>query len=123
MPNPEPTRGVDAHLPLTPVAFEILLTLADTEQHGYGIMLAVERRSGGAIALHPGTLYRALSRLLGAGLIEELGERPDPALDDSRRRYYRLTPLGLEVARAEARRLASQVEAARARRLLPGSSR
>ena len=100
-------------LPLTPVAFEILLTLADGDSHGYHIMQEVERRTSGAITLHPGTLYRALARLVDVGLIEELDERPDPATDE-RRRYYRLTLFGRDVARAEAARLESQVRAAHA---------
>jgi DNA-binding PadR family transcriptional regulator len=107
----------DLHLPLTPVAFEILLALADGEQHGYRIMQEVESRSDGQVTLHPGTLYRALARLLESGLIEELDERPTRG-DDERRRYYRLSPLGIAVAKAEADRLASQVAAARSRRLL-----
>lgn len=109
-----------AFLPLTPVAFEILLALAGGEQHGYAVMLDVERRTSGAISLHAGSLYRALNRLLEAGLIEELDDRPEPEDDDERRRYYRLTPKGLAVARGEAKRLELQVEAARQRRLLPG---
>ena len=108
----------DRFLPLTPVAFEILLALADGEQHGYSIMREVEGRSHGAVALHPGTLYRALARLLENGLIAELDERPDAAHDDERRRYYQLTPTGIAVARAEAERLAGQLAAARARKLL-----
>ena len=108
----------DQFLPLTPVAFEILLALADGEQHGYSVMREVEVRSSGAVTLHPGTLYRALARLLESELIEELAERPDPAHDDERRRYYRLTARGVAVARAEAERLASQVSAARSRKLL-----
>ena len=111
--KPEPASVV----PLTPVAFEILLSLAEEERHGYHIMQAVERRTDGRIALHAGTLYRALARLVDGGLIEELDERPDPATDE-RRRYYRLTPFGVEVARAEAARLESQVRAARALPLL-----
>lgn len=111
--------NLGAILPLTPVAFEILLSLAGGEQHGYAIMLDVERRTEGAISLHAGSLYRALNRLLEAGFIEELDERPDVGRDDERRRYYRLTAKGLEVARGEAQRLAGQVEAARQRRLLP----
>jgi DNA-binding PadR family transcriptional regulator len=107
-------------LPLTPVSFEILLALAGGEQHGYAVMLDVERRTSGGISLHAGSLYRALNRLLESGLIEELEERPDKEHDDERRRYYRLTPRGLEVARGEARRLELQVEAARQRQLLPG---
>ena len=107
----------ETFIPLTPVAFEILLALADGEQHGYSVMREVERRSAGAVTLHPGTLYRALARLLEAGLIEELGERPDRAHDDERRRYYRMTDRGRAVARAEALRLESQLSAARARLL------
>jgi DNA-binding PadR family transcriptional regulator len=111
----------DTLLPLTPVAFEILLALADDERHGYGILQEVEHRSGGAVALHAGTLYRALARLLESGLIRELAESPDPSSTDERRRYYGLTPRGIAVARAEAERLESQVTAARARRLLKGA--
>jgi DNA-binding PadR family transcriptional regulator len=99
-------------LPLTPVVFEIALALASGDRHGYEIMQEVERRTDGQIVLHPGTLYRALGRLLDQGLIEELDERP-ASDDDGRRRYYRLTPLGHAVARAEAGRLASQITAAR----------
>lgn len=110
--------NVERFLPLTPVVFEITLSLAAGERHGYEIMQDVERRTDGAIALHPGTLYRALGRLLDQGLIEELDERPaevagSPGSNDERRRYYRLTPLGHAVARAEVDRLASQVTAAR----------
>ena len=112
-------RGLepDSLLPLTPVAFEILLSLAEEERHGYHIMQSVERRTDGRISLHAGTLYRALARLVDAGLIEELDERPDPATDE-RRRYYHLTSFGREVAHAEAVRLDSQVRAARALQLL-----
>jgi len=104
---------VDRFLPLTPVVFEIALALAAGERHGYEIMQEVERRTDGQIVLHPGTLYRALGRLLDQGLIEELDDRPGGGTDDERRRYYRLTPLGHAVARAEVERLASQVTAAR----------
>ena len=100
-----------AFLPLTPVVLEIALALAAGERHGYEIMQDVERRTEGRIVLHPGTLYRALARLLEQALIEELEERRGD--DDERRRYYRLTPLGRAVARAEVARLASQVSAAR----------
>ena len=109
---------VEAFLPLTPVAFEILLALADGEQHGYSIMREVERRTTGAVVLHPGTLYRALARLLESGLIEELAERPNPDDDDERRRYYQLTATGIAVARGEAERIAGQLAAARQRKLL-----
>jgi DNA-binding PadR family transcriptional regulator len=116
----KPKADIERFLPLTPVSLEILIALAAGEQHGYSVMQEVERRTEGRIVLHPGTLYRALGRLLDTGLIEELSDRPAPDLDDQRRRYYRLTPLGEAVARAEAERLASQVNAARARRLLRG---
>jgi len=105
--------NVERFLPLTPVVFEIALSLAAGERHGYEIMQDVERRTEGAIALHPGTLYRALGRLLDQGLIEELDERPAAGADDERRRYYKLTPVGHAVARAEVERLANQVSAAR----------
>ena len=80
--------------PLTPAAFQILLALAGGERHGYGIMQEVLALTGGAVRLGPGTLYGTIGRLLAAGLIAEVTERPDPALDDERRRYYRLTPAG-----------------------------
>lgn len=113
--------AVDEFLPLTAVEFEILLALAGGALHGYGIMKEVERRTGGAATLHPGTLYRALDRLAGSGLLEEV---PDAGADedgDGRRRDYRLTGLGRRVARAEALRLQSQLGAARARDLLGGA--
>ena len=113
----------ESFLPLTAVVFEILLALSGGDLHGYDIMREVESRSAGRLSLHAGTLYRALHRLLRAGLVEEIDE-PSDAGDggnrDERRRYYRLTPLGRGVAVAEARRLARQVTAARARRLLKG---
>ena len=109
----------DSFLPLTPVAFEILLALADGERHGYSILQEVETRSGGTVSLHAGTLYRALARLLENNLIEEL-RSPDPSSDDERRRYYRLTTRGVAVARAEVGRLEGQLAAARTSRLLRG---
>ena len=105
-------------LPLTPPVFHILLALADEERHGYGIMQDVARQTDDALQLGPGTLYGCLKRMLAADLVEESEERPDPALDDQRRRYYRMTGLGQRVARAEAQRLASAVIAARSKRLL-----
>ena len=102
-------------LPLTPPVFHILLALADDERHGYGIMQDVARQTGDALQLGPGTLYGCLKRMLAAGLVEESDERPDPALDDERRRYYRMTALGKRVVRAEAQRLAGAVMAAKAR--------
>jgi DNA-binding PadR family transcriptional regulator len=104
-------------LPLTPIAFEIMISLAAGEAHGYGILMDIGERSGGRLRPHAGTLYRAIARLVEEGLLEELDERPDPELDDERRRYYGLTALGRAVAVAEAARLDAQVRAARARRL------
>jgi DNA-binding PadR family transcriptional regulator len=108
----------ETFLPLTPVAFEIMLALADGERHGYSILQEVESRSAGAVSLHAGTLYRALARLLENDLIAELNESPDQSNSDERRRYYRLTTRGVAVARAEAGRLEGQLAAARTRRLL-----
>jgi DNA-binding PadR family transcriptional regulator len=108
-------------LPLTPAVFHILLALADGERHGYGIMQEVTQRTEGTVQLGPGTLYGSIKRLLEAGLIEESDERPDPAMDDQRRRYYRLTDFGRRVAQAEAERLIELVRQARGKRLLPDS--
>jgi DNA-binding PadR family transcriptional regulator len=102
-------------LPLTPPVFHILLALAEEERHGYGIMQDVARQTNDALQLGPGTLYGCLKRMLAAGVLEESDVRPDPALDDERRRYYRMTPLGQRVVRAEAQRLAHAVTAAKAR--------
>ncbi len=106
-------------LPLSPAVFHILLALADEERHGYGIMQEVERRTNGAVQLGPGTLYGAIKRLLANGLLEEVDERPDPELDNERRRYYRLTDFGVGVLSAEAARLDEMVRQARAKQLLP----
>ena len=113
------THDPDSFLPLTPAAFHILLTLADGEKHGYGIMQEVAAISDGQIKLGPGTLYGTIKRMVADGWIEESDERPDPELDDERRRYYRLTDLGGKVVRAEAGRLARLVDAARSKRLVP----
>jgi DNA-binding PadR family transcriptional regulator len=106
-------------LPLTPADFNILLALADGEKHGYGIMKEIAAHTGGRLRLGPGTLYGAIKRLLEDDLIEEIAERPDPAHDDERRRYYGLTEFGQRVAAAEAARLEELVQLARDRRLLP----
>ena len=105
-------------LPLTPPVFHILLALADEERHGYGIMQDVARQTDDALQMGPGTLYGCLKRMLAAGLIEESEERPDPALDDQRRRYYRLTARGRGAAVNEAERLEALVRAARGKALL-----
>ena len=106
-------------LPLTSAAFHILLALTEGERHGYGIMQETARSSDSKVNLGPGTLYRSIKRLLTDGLIEESDERPVPELDDERRHYYRLTPFGLRVARAEAQRLAALVRVAQSKQLLP----
>ncbi len=111
---------LEHYLPLTPVAFEVLLALADGEQHGYRIMQEVNTRAGTGAPLRPGTLYRVLARLLEQGLIDELPERPTDV--DERRRYYCLTAVGIAVARAEMDRLARQVEVGRQCRLLGNRS-
>jgi DNA-binding PadR family transcriptional regulator len=104
-------------LPLTRPVFHILLALSDGERHGYGIMQEVSADTGGSLQLGPGTLYGCLKRMLSARLVEESDERPDPGLDDERRRYYRMTDLGFRTLRAEAERLANAVSAAKAKRL------
>lgn len=98
--------------------FHILLALADKERHGYDIMREVDERSEGKMRLGPGTLYGSIKRMLNDGLIDESGERPDPEMDDERRRYYRLTDLGHRVAVAEAERLEKLVKSARTKKLL-----
>jgi DNA-binding PadR family transcriptional regulator len=108
----------EAWLPLTPAMFHILLALADKERHGYEIMREVEERSEGEMRIGPGTLYGSIKRMLNDELIEELDERPDPELDDERRRYYRLTDFGHRLAVAEARRLEKLVKSARSKKLL-----
>lgn len=111
-------RDPNPLLPLTPAGFHILLALADGEKHGYAVMQEVAKRSQGKVRLGPGTLYGSIKRMLSEGLIVESDERPDPKLDDERRRYYRLTEFGQRVAEAEAERLAGLVDAARAKMLL-----
>src|SRR3712207_887329 len=117
----EELREPEDLLPLTPAALHILLALADEERHGYAIMKEIEGRTGGEVRLGPGTLYGAIKRMLADGLVEESVERPDPGLDDQRRRYYRMTSFGRRVAGAEVERLARLVSAARAKKLVdPG---
>lgn len=99
--------------PLSRVAMHIVLAIGADERHGYAIMHEVRRITGGAVRLGPGAIYTTIKRLLMDGLIEESDERPDPELDDQRRRYYRLTPLGRRVAATEVRRLERLVSSAR----------
>jgi DNA-binding PadR family transcriptional regulator len=115
------TTSIDpeSFLPLTSAVFHLLLALSDGERHGYAIMQEIAESTNGRIKMGPGTLYGTIKRLLESRLIEESDERPDPTLDDERRRYYRLTALGQRVARAEARRCAGLVALARGKRLIP----
>ena len=106
MDNPE------SLLPLQPTTFHILLSLADEDRHGYAIILDVARRTNGEIKLSAGTLYRSIQRMLELGLIVETKTRPAPEMDDERRRYYRITPFGTAVAKAEAGRLNSLLNTA-----------
>jgi len=111
-------------LPLTPFAFQVLLALADDDRHGYAIIKEVEERSGGQVTLRTGTLYTLLQRLLDEQLISEV-EAPSAAADkpeDSRRRYYSLTPLGDAVLRSEAQRLEALIGVARRKHVLSDTS-
>jgi DNA-binding PadR family transcriptional regulator len=108
----------DAFLPLKPVAFQILLSLADGERHGYGITQDIANRTAARMRIEPGNLYRSLRTMLDDGLIEESERRPAPDLDDERRRYYRITPLGRKVALAETARLEALVAEAKGKRWL-----
>lgn len=110
---------IQARLPLPQASFHILLALAEEDRHGYAMLLDIERRTGGEVRISAATLYRTLQRLLEEGLIVELEDRPAPELDDERRRYYRLTPFGATVARAEAARLQKLVRLARSAGIVP----
>ncbi len=102
-------------LPLRPNWFHILVSLADGDRHGYGIMQEVEQRTSGAVHLWPATLYGSIKKMLEEGLIEAAGDRPDAAADDPRRRYYAISDVGLDVLRCETRRLEALVAGARAK--------
>lgn len=115
MRRPDPPHP---HLPLSVPVYQILLSLTDRELHGYAIIADVRERTGGEVDLTPSTLYGALRRLEEDGLVSEAEERPDPLLDDARRRYYRITRGGRAVVRAEARRLERALEQARGKGLL-----
>lgn len=114
---------VDQLLPLPPATFHILLALMDEERHGYAIIQDVEARTQGELRMSAGTLYRSIARMVEQGLIAEVSKREiakrRTEADDPRRRYYRLTPFGTTVARAEMRRLSQLVRLARARGLKP----
>jgi DNA-binding PadR family transcriptional regulator len=102
-------------LPLSAPVFHILLSLAEGERHGYALKREIAKRTEGKLALGAGMLYGSISKMLAAGLIEESDDRPDPHLDDERRRYYRITPFGRRVAQAEAARMRDLVQLAAAR--------
>jgi len=112
-----PKRKLD---PLPSAAFQILLSLADEDRHGYGIMRQVAEQTGGSMRLGPGTLYGSLQSLVEEKLIEETGEREDAKLGQERRRYYHLTSAGRKLARSEAERLASLLRVARAKNIWRG---
>jgi DNA-binding PadR family transcriptional regulator len=105
--------------PISPQVFHILLAFASGDQHGYAIMQDVLSHTGGKLRLSPGTLYGSIKRMLEQGLVIELRENERPKEDDERRRYYRLTAFGRKVVRAEAERMASLLEQARAYGLAP----
>jgi len=115
---PSDTRNSESNVPLTPAMFHVLLALAGDDLHGYAILKDVAVRTQGEVQLSTGTLYGIIKRLLNDGLIAELRQRPAAAEDDERRRYYRLTAQGREVAAAEAERLEKVVALARSRNLL-----
>ena len=96
---------VDTVIPLSPAMFHILLSLGEGERHGYALKREIAKRTNGKLKLGPGVLYGSINKMLELGLIEESDERPDPHLDDERRRYYRITGFGRQVARAEGARM------------------
>jgi DNA-binding PadR family transcriptional regulator len=108
------------HLPLKPVDFQLLLALAEAEQHGYGLVRAIEAGTAGLVRLDPGNLYRVIKRLLADGLVAESSRRPAADAGDERRRYYRITALGQRVLAAEARRLEALVRSPAVRGLTKG---
>jgi DNA-binding PadR family transcriptional regulator len=112
-----PKRKLD---PLPSAAFQILLSLAGEDLHGYGIMRQVAEQTDGRMRLGPGTLYSSIQTLLEAKLIEEVDRREDEKLGHERRRYYRLTSAGRKLARSEAERLADLLRVARAKKILRG---
>jgi DNA-binding PadR family transcriptional regulator len=113
-------EDIDAMLPLPPATFHILMALADEDRHGYAVIQDIAARTDGELKMSAGTLYRSIQRMLEQGLLIEPRQRPAPELDDERRRYYRITPLGRSVAEAESRRMAQLVRMARDRGFAPG---
>ncbi|MCC7181537.1 MAG: helix-turn-helix transcriptional regulator [Acidobacteria bacterium] len=117
-----PPPAPESLIPLSPAVFHILLSLADEDRHGYAVIQDVAARTGGEVKLGAGTLYRSIQRMLEQDLIVETESRLAPGTDDERRRYYRITPFGRKVARAEAERLAGLVQLARASGVIPGKA-
>ena len=109
----------ESYLPLTPAVLDIMVALGNEELHGYAIMQEVRRRTDGQRRLAPGTLYRSLKQMEQRGWVAQSEERPEPSLDDERRRYYRLTEIGRRVALAEVERLEGLVGAARLKGFIP----
>ena len=118
MPKTPSVPPVEDFLPLKPIELLILITVAAGERHGYGIMLDIAERTGGSVRLEAGGLYRSIRRLLADKLLTESARRPAADLDDERRRYYALSPLGKRVLAAEALRLRALVRAAEASRII-----
>ena len=114
-------EGPEGYLPLTPAVLDIMVALGDEELHGYAIMQEVRRRTDGQRRLAPGTLYRSLKQMEQRGWVAQSEERPEPSLDDERRRYYRLTEFGRRVALAEVERLEGLVGAARLKGFIPSA--
>jgi DNA-binding PadR family transcriptional regulator len=117
--NARAPEGPEGYLPLTPAVLDIMVALGNEELHGYAIMQEVRRRTDGQRRLAPGTLYRSLKQMEQRGWVAQSEERPEPSLDDERRRYYRLTELGRRVALAEVERLEGLVGAARLKGFIP----
>jgi DNA-binding PadR family transcriptional regulator len=116
----ENRRRTEDVLPLSPIALQVLLAIADGDKHGYAILKEIERRTEGQVTLGASSLYAVLKRLLAEGLVEEAAERPDPALDDERRRYYRLAAFGRRAVVAELTRLETVLAHGRAKRFVFG---
>jgi DNA-binding PadR family transcriptional regulator len=114
MPSKDQSSAADL-TPLSAAVFHILLSLGEGERHGYALRREISLRTGGRLKPGPGVLYGSINKMLELGLIEESADRPDPHLDDERRRYYRITPYGRKVAQAEAARMRDLVQLAAAR--------
>jgi DNA-binding PadR family transcriptional regulator len=119
MPDYPRRARPEEHLPLSVPVFQILLSLSDSDLHGYAIIQDIRERTSGEVQLTASTLYAAIKRLLDGRLIEELDTRPGPEDDDPRRRYYRITTRGLDVARLEIARLERALKMARQKKLTP----